>query len=463
LQAWRFFTRPSWPPLRMTRRNWAFDIVFAVSLCLIAIVTSLGSSREASFYQADWRGWVAPSEVAPPVPVAPVAPTPGDQAPEAAEPSEPVDPMQVDPFQAYTPTSTGEQVGWSLLMLLISVPMLFRRRYPLAMLAVTLALAPLTVGDHASLRLSFLVCVVVGYSAAVYSPFRFPALGGLVVGAVLYMQLQGNLNDPGAGPAVPTVSRDSISFWVLVPIGVAAEGLRRWKLRMSAERDKAAALEIERAALVHRANEAASLERARIARELHDVVTHNVSVMVIQAGAARKVLSKQPEQAEQALLAVEESGRSALTELRHVMGLLTIERAGEELAPQPGLAHLDTLIEQVRGTGSEVALTVEGTPARLPEGVDLAAYRVVQEGLTNMVKHAMGAAAVVRVSYGADMVEVEVADTGGVASGVEFGVGRGLLGLSERVEMYGGTVEAGPRITGGFRVLARIPLASVTL
>jgi signal transduction histidine kinase len=302
----------------------------------------------------------------------------------------------------------------------------------------------------------------VGYSAAVYSPFRYPALSGLIVGAVLYMQLQGNLNSPGMGPAVPTVSRDSMSFWILVPIGVAAEGLRRWKLRMSAERDKAAALEIERAALVHRANEAASLERARIARELHDVVTHNVSVMVIQAGAARKVLAKQPEQAEQALLAVEESGRSALTELRHVMGLLTIERAGEELAPQPGLAHLEALISQVRGTGAEVVLTVEGTPARLPDGVDLAAYRVVQEGLTNMVKHAMGAAAAVRVSYVPDGVEVEVTDTGDGVSSETGGGGRGLLGLSERVEMYGGTVEAGPRISGGFRVLARIPLASVT-
>ncbi len=454
----------------MTRRNWAFDIVFALGLCLLAIFTSLGSSREATFYQADWRATVAPPNVPPPVPVAPTPPVSSDNPaarPDPAPPPEPVDPLQVDPFQAYTPTSTGAQIGWSLLMALICVPMLFRRRYPLAMLAVTLVLAPFTIGDHASLRLSFMVCVVIAYSATVYSPYRYPALAGLVTGAVLYMQLQGNLSNPVMGPAVPTVSRDSMSFWILLPIAVAAEGLRRWKLRMSAERDKAAALEIERAALVHRANEAASLERARIARELHDVVTHNVSVMVIQAGAARKVLARQPDQAEQALLAVEESGRAALTELRHVMGLLTIERAGEELAPQPGLAHLDTLISQVRGTGAEVAFTVEGTPVRLPEGVDLAAYRVVQEGLTNTVKHAMGAAAAVRVSYGVDDVEVEVTDTGRVSSEAEGshsrvdGGGRGLIGLKERVEMYGGTIEAGSRISGGFRVLARIPLTSV--
>ncbi|MGW9118589.1 sensor histidine kinase, partial [Streptomyces sp. NPDC055663] len=213
---------------------------------------------------------------------------------------------------------------------------------------------------------------------------------------------------------------------------------------------------------------------ARIARELHDVVTHNVSVMVIQAGAARTVMKTSPGQAAEALLAVEAGGRAAMTELRHVMGLLTMadedgdeepdagaDLAGTaaELTPQPGLDQLEMLVGRVRDTGLAVDLTVTGSPRPLPPGLELAAYRVVQEALTNTVKHASGATAAVTVEYGLQQLRVEVTDAGGhPGEGANAGSGRGLIGLRERLAVYDGTLNTGRRLTGGYRVEALIPL-----
>jgi signal transduction histidine kinase len=346
--------------------------------------------------------------------------------------------------------SSSQQVGWSLVMLAVGLPLIFRRRYPLATLCLVLAMAFFVTGDHDTLRLSFYVCVIAGYTAAVYSPYRLPALLAVVFAAFLYQQLQGNLSDPLQGPAIPMVSRDSVPIIVLVPIAIAADGMRRWRQRADAESER-------NTALAEAVRVAAAVERARIARELHDVVTHNVSVMVIQAGAARKVLDSAPEAAKDALLAVESSGREAMTELRHVMGLLTMEDESPALAPQPGLDRLQALVDQLKDAGLPVALTITGTPRPLPDGVDLAAYRVVQEALTNTVKHAAGAEAAVRVEHGEQELNIEVTDTGGQPSGAA-GNGRGLIGLRERLAVYGGTVQAEPRLRGGFRVKASIPL-----
>jgi signal transduction histidine kinase len=209
---------------------------------------------------------------------------------------------------------------------------------------------------------------------------------------------------------------------------------------------------------------AAEHERARIARELHDVVTHNVSVMVIQAGAARKVMQANPDQAREALLAVESGGRAAMTELRHVMGLLTMDSDGPDpaattgLAPQPGLGGLPAMVQRVRETGTPVELTVAGQPRPLLPGVELSAYRVVQEALTNTVKHAAGAAATVLVEYRTDQLRVEVTDTGGITGASGTGNGHGLIGLRERLAVYGGTLHTGPRVSGGYRVRALFPL-----
>ncbi len=191
---------------------------------------------------------------------------------------------------------------------------------------------------------------------------------------------------------------------------VAANGLRTWRRRADEDRRRLRDLERDQEDALHRAVEH---ERARIARELHDVVTHNVSVMVIQAGAARTVMTGAPEQAREALLAVEAGGRAALAELRRVMGLLAVDTDAPEpagtadLTPQPGLDRLAALIGRVRETGLPVELTVTGERRAVPSGVELAAYRVVQEALTNTVKHATGATATVLVEYGAEQLRVE--------------------------------------------------------
>jgi len=293
----------------------------------------------------------------------------------------------------------------------------------------------------------------------VYSPYRVATLAALPV-SVLLVGTSGN-------SVTPIVPNEYIALLILVPMAVAAVGLRTWKLRTGEGRIRLSALEREQAEALRRAVEH---ERARIARELHDVVTHNVSVMIIQAGAARKIMSTSPEEAGEALLAVESGGRAAMTELRHVMGLLTMtdegEEAGEdegmgggaELTPQPGLDQLESLIGRVRDTGVPVALTVTGPPRPLAPGVELAAYRVVQEALTNTVKHASGATASVTVEFGPQRLRLEVTDTGGYSDGAAVGSGRGLIGLRERLAVYGGTLNAGRRLTGGYRVEALIPL-----
>jgi signal transduction histidine kinase len=339
-------------------------------------------------------------------------------------------------------------------MLLVVIPLVFRRRYPLAVLWAVLGMAPLVADYHAALRLSFYVCVIAAFTAAVHSPYRVPALASLPVAALLYTQLQEE--------AVPTVSAGSVPFLIMIPIAVAADGLHRWKRNADEGRARLSALEHEQEEALRRATE---LERARIARELHDVVTHNVSVMVIQAGAARKVMDAAPGQAREALLAVEAGGRAAMAELRHVMGLLTMDSGGPdpagaaELAPQPGLDRLDALIERVRDSGLPVESTTSGLPRPVPPGVELAAYRVVQEALTNTVKHAVGATATVSVEYGAEVLRVLVTDTGGAPrTPAVAGAGRGLIGLRERLAVYGGTLRAERRLAGGYRVDARFPL-----
>jgi signal transduction histidine kinase len=201
-------------------------------------------------------------------------------------------------------------------------------------------------------------------------------------------------------------------------------------------------------------------ERARIARELHDVIAHSVSVMVVQAGAAEEVLDSRPDQALAALRAVQETGRQALVEMSRLVGLLRDDHEELGLAPQPGIAALDTLVAQVRIAGLPVDLRIEGDPATVPLGIDLSAYRVVQEALTNALKHAGDARAKVRLRYLVDALEVEIVDDGG-GSGNGHAGGHGLVGMRERVAVFGGEFAAGPRAEGGFEVRARLPLQAV--
>jgi signal transduction histidine kinase len=205
-------------------------------------------------------------------------------------------------------------------------------------------------------------------------------------------------------------------------------------------------------------HEAVAAERASIARELHDVVAHHMSVMVVQAGAARAVIGSDPAATAEALRQIEASGRTGLTEMRRLLEVLKAEEESGGRAPQPGLSRLDELLDAMRSSGLPVEAVVEGTPRALSPGVDLSAYRIVQEALTNTLKHAGGASARVVVGYQPDAVELEIADDGaGPPEDPEASGGHGLIGMRERVLLFGGELEAGPRPGGGFLVRARLP------
>ncbi|MFC8194279.1 sensor histidine kinase [Streptomyces sp. NPDC057298] len=408
---------PSGPPPRPTRRAWQFDVLVALVLGVATV-----------YYGIDNADVVVVREIAPGV-----------------------------EYVMARPSGSRGLAFMVGLAAIASGALVLRRRYPLAVLCVVTAATLAT--PQSVLRLTFYAFVIAVYSAAVYSPYRVATLAALPVSVVL-IGTSGN-------SVTPIVPNEYIALLILVPMAVAAVGLRTWKLRTDEGRTRLSALEREQAEALRRAVEH---ERARIARELHDVVTHNVSVMIIQAGAARKIMKASPELAGEALLAVEAGGRAAMTELRHVMGLLTMTDEDDatsgsggladpaaELAPQPGLGQLESLVGRVRDTGLPVALTVTGPPRPLPPGLELAAYRVVQEALTNTVKHASGASAGVTVDYGPQRLRVEVTDTGG-HPGASVGSGRGLIGLRERLAVYDGTLNAGRRLTGGYRVEALIPL-----
>ncbi|NUP49755.1 MAG: two-component sensor histidine kinase [Catenulispora sp.] len=332
-----------------------------------------------------------------------------------------------------------------------ALPLALRRRYPLStywmVFGATLTLHANILDANQTALLTLMSCLIAAYSAAIYTPYRSAMVSSLGGGALVLAVTRGG--------EIPNVTRNFLPFLFLIPIVLGANAIGNWK-------QKVHDLESEREAETLRAVEQ---ERARIAAELHDVVSHNVSVMVVQAGAARKVLDKSPDLAREALLAVEDSGRAAMAELRHVMGLLTMTSQGGEaagsadLAPQPGLDQIPALVERIRNGGVRVDLTIEGEAVTLPSGQDLAAYRVVQEALTNAVKHAAGALIRVTLEYSPQRLRVDVVDTGGLASSsAATGNGRGLVGLRQRLAVYGGTLSAGPRLTGGYMVSAVIPL-----
>jgi signal transduction histidine kinase len=319
-----------------------------------------------------------------------------------------------------------------------------RRRYPLAA-CVLLAIEVLATGYNDK-PIALGLVVFAGYSAVAHSRFRGAALVTVpwlwvIVGAVFWGT---------------TALLILVSIALTVTVGFAVHAV--------AERDRMLA---EHAAATRRALE---LERARIASELHDVVTHNVSVMIVQAGAARQVLAESPVEARAAMLAVEASGRAAMTELRHLLGLLSPAHSpGEangaapaELEPQPGLAQLPALVDRLTAAGLPLDLRVGELPRELSPGLDLAAFRVIQEALTNVLKHAGKPRTTVSLTSGDGQLVVEVADTGrpilAAAPAVPAGARRGLIGLRERIALYGGVLDAGPRSGGGWIVCARFPI-----
>ena len=329
-------------------------------------------------------------------------------------------------------------------VLLQTLPLLLRRRYPLTVLAVVLSASVATqyvVGALPPFALALAV-----YTVASHTERRTALRAGLVALVALL------------GLLIPRVGLNASESILHLVVFVAAawilgDSVRTKRAYYRELEERAERLEREREENVRRA---AAEEQARIARELHDVIAHSVSVMVVQAAAANDIFERQPERAREALRSIEESGRSALTELRRLLGIVRTHERGR-LDPQPGLAALEELIEQVRATGLEVELELNGELGELPSGVDLSTYRIVQEALTNTLKHAQATHVRVRLGRRAHELAIEVADDG-VGPGKESANGHGLIGMRERVALLGGTLETGPGESGGFAVKVRFPL-----
>jgi signal transduction histidine kinase len=379
--------------------------------------------------------------------------------------------------------------GWQAIIPAVAartMPLAIRRYRPLTAFwlcltgCLVIALPGSLTGSAATIAVDLIALVPAAYSAVAHSRHRNAALLSTPA-ALVVLVVRGLWPAPAGNYTMLAVLL--VFLPTVLAIGNAARLSQRRAsasqarlLRLAEEQDNAT-------------RQAIGNERARIARELHDVVTHNVSMMVVQAGAARRILGASPDEARSALLAIEESGRDAITELQHMLGLLTqpgdpaavgpagvgpagvgpAATAGTALLqPQPGLDQVRPLTDRVTATGLPVELRVSGTPRALPPGMDLAAYRVIQEALTNVIKHAGKTSATVTLDYQGDALVVEVADNGtpGEADARHRGAagaltpasgGHGLLGLRERVSLYGGELDAGSQPHGGWQVRARFP------
>jgi signal transduction histidine kinase len=343
-----------------------------------------------------------------------------------------------------------------LLLLLESLPLVVRRRYPLAVVLVILAattvhIAIIPEGGELRAGLGPLVAL---YTAGERIERRLSA--GILVAmmAVVALQLLGR----GAfSEIIQSLLQTELIFGVAWLLGIASR-MRGIYTRTLEEQTRLLAREREEQAL-----RAVMEERERIARELHDAVTHHVSVIVIQAGGALRALDRRPDQARAALEAIDTTGRQALTDMRRMLGILgEADAGGASAEPMPGLDRLGDLIEQVRSAGLAVELSVQGERRRLDPGLELSAYRIIQEGLTNSLKHAGGGRARVTIRYATDALELSIDDERGVAVSEPMEAahaGRGLVGMRERVAMFGGTFDARPTPTG-FRVTASLPVAA---
>jgi signal transduction histidine kinase len=336
------------------------------------------------------------------------------------------------------------------------LPLAWRRVAPLPSCAAVLAGTVLVelVGPSPEGLSELAGVVIASYSVAAYAPSR-EALTGL--GLMVLSQVISQHAKP-----------DDVAFGTLLFGGAWVAGRlvagARERARELETLTQELALEREESARL-----AVALERTRIARELHDVVAHAVSVMVVQAGGVRGLLEPRQQDEREALEVIEAAGREAMGELRRMVGVLRAPVDDEGLSPPPSLSHVDALCRHVRDAGLPVELKIDGTPRPLAPGLELSAYRIVQEALTNTLKHAGPAHAEVSVRYGERALELHVCDDGvGARNGTRGDVldpsmgGHGLVGMRERVRVFGGEFEAGPRPSGGFRVFACLPLESAS-
>jgi signal transduction histidine kinase len=359
-------------------------------------------------------------------------------------------------FFASMPVPSGVPVGvlalGYALVLLHTLPLVARRRFPGAVLAVCvasgLAFAALFMPP------SFLgpAMPVAVYSVAAYGR-RWVSLAGLVVAEL-------GLAAVWFTPAMLERSTFLLFMGILAVAWVLGHFVGDRQVYAAQLEERTAELERAREELARRA---VTEERLRLARELHDVVAHAMSVIAVQSGVGAHVAASRPEEVGKALAAIEATSRAALEELRRLLGVLRHDNEVQaSLTPVPGLANLDSLLAEVGKAGLAVRLRVEGTPLQLPAGVDLSAYRIVQEALTNVVKHAGPAHAQVTIGYRDQEVTVEIIDDGRgavpPAGDARVGTGHGLIGMRERVAAFGGDLQVGPCPGGGFRVAARLPL-----
>jgi signal transduction histidine kinase len=334
-----------------------------------------------------------------------------------------------------------------LLLAVGGASLIARRRYPVGVLAVTLAVA-IWPGMASQARLIW-IALIVAFFTAVQARQRAAAVASLVIGYVASIWppwLIGTRGHATAGFAVGLAL--GLLFLLAVAEVIRARGQRTAALEHSRQEE-----------LRRRAGE----ERMRIARELHDVVAHNISVINVQANTALHLMDRQPDRARSALTTINEVSGQALVELRSVLGVLRAADEGVPRAPTPGLARLGDLADTAAAAGLAVRIEESGQRTRLPAEVDLAAYRILQEALTNSARHSGGTNAAIRIAYGEGALMIEVDDDGALRSpgrppGQPQGTGSGIAGMTERATALGGTLQAGPRPGGGFTVRARLPL-----
>jgi signal transduction histidine kinase len=348
------------------------------------------------------------------------------------------------------------------LVLLQTLPLVFRRRAPFTVFAV----AAVAVGVQGALELrgplfAFLALNLALYSLAAYGDHRL-AVRAVAVWALLLTVRLGYLIAARWPQVTISGLSDVVDDYVLLAAAwTLGEGVRQRRLHAAELEDRAARLERERE---EKARQAATQERLRIARELHDVVAHSLSVIGVQAGAARLVLDSEPNptRARDAVAAIEATANQAMAEMRRALGILRdTERSGVALAPLPGLGQLPALLDQLRRAGLPADLRVEGTPRPLAASIDLSLYRIVQEALTNTLKHAAAAHAEVVVCYGTYDITVEVTDDGrGASPSAARSPGAGTIGMRERVALFDGELKVGARPQGGYAVRVRLPTSA---
>lgn len=360
---------------------------------------------------------------------------------------------QVDVWSGTAAAANGLKGGSPLHAVLaacITLPLLLRARFPVAVIVVVTAATWLQYSLGGGLFQPWFAILLATYALGAHAELPLSAAALAPVAAAI---LAIDIPRLAAGAPVDEV----VPVWAITALTwIAGRWVRTRRQESAALEARAARLEAEREA---RAAAAVAEERARIARELHDLVAHSMSVINVQAQGARRVLAHDADSAAEALAQIERASHQGLDEMRRMLALLRTTDVDTDLEPQPGLRDIPALVDRVRSAGLDVRVEVEGKPRLAPAGIELAAYRVVQEALTNAIKHGADRAASVTVRYRPGDVEVEVANAGGapVADAPDARLGHGLLGMRERVTLYDGMFEAAPADDGRFVVRARLP------